>query len=592
MLSGRQEVVLAVLRILALAAVASLSAACTSDTGDHDASACTPDPERWEREIAPLVATHCGTCHGEEPSFGASVGLTDYERLTEGGHGERLSDRMAARLAAGSMPPVGMPRPPDDHAQAIADWASCGEVTVPPGAGLKSSAPIFLAPDEPPPGLAHVDLTAPEWEVGPDVLDLYQCFVFDAPVDSPRFIRRFEMIVDESRVLHHLVFLRDTELNAPDEPFVCHGMPEGSDYLHAWAPGQGAVEFPEGGLRVEPGERFVMQIHYNNGAGVSGVRDSSGVRLYLAPPGGTEYGMLAVGPLSFVIPPRSEAEADSECTLSDRTSVIAGMPHMHEIGSACHQHVLRASGVREPLIELSGWSFETQVFYSTPVTFEPGDRLYTRCTWDNPFDHEVESGVRTSDEMCFNFMFVTPPPARRYCDERPGEAPDDVVHTPGECAPAGAVTDNALVTGRFRAGELPDLAGGALADGRYELSDVEFWTPAAETPLGTLDVLSSFVLGRGQLLVSGDHLTLDVDNAIYLKSTTGIEVTRDSDTSVAGALAGPASPAAFTFDCPAGDAGRTTNVNYEVSGDTITVGFRLSESGVMINPRYTFRLAE
>src|SRR5690606_26029422 len=100
------------------------------------------------------------------------------------------------------------------------------------------------------------------------------------------------------------------------------------------------------------------------------------------------------------------------------------------------------------------------------------------------------------------------------------------------------VTDNALVMGRFRVGELPDLAGGALADGRYELVDVELWTPSAETPLGTLDVLSSFVLGRGQLLVSGDHVTMDVDGVTYLKSTTGIEVTRDSDTSMSGNLTG------------------------------------------------------
>ena len=577
-------------RLAPLASVAAILvlAACTSET--DDAPECAPDPERWESEIAPLVATHCGTCHADEPDFGAPFALTDYHAITEGAEGERIVDRMVVQLVAGSMPPVGMPRPPDDDAQAIADWASCGEATVPPATGLSSSAPVFLAPDEAPAGLETVDLTAPEWEVGPDVLDLYQCFVFDAPVDEARFIRRFEMIIDESRVLHHVVFLRDTELNAPEEPFVCYGMPEGSDYLYAWAPGQGAVEFPEGGLRVEPGERFVMQIHYNNGAGVEDVRDSSGVRLYLAPPEGTEYGMLAVGPLDFVIPARSVAEADSECTFSEQTTVIAGMPHMHEIGSEFHQHVLRESGLRQPFIDLTGWSFETQLFYSTPVTFEPGDKLYTKCTWDNPFDHEVESGVRTSDEMCFNFMYVTPPPAGRYCDERPGDAPDDVEYVPGECAPTGAVTDNALVTGRFRVGALPDLAGGTLADGRYELIDTEFWTPEAETPLGTLDVLSSFVLGRGQLIVEGGHVVMDVDGVVYLKSTGGLEVTRESDTSISGDLAGTTSPGSFTFDCPADDAGSVTDVDFEVAGDRITIGFRLSDSGVEINPRYTFEL--
>ena len=150
--------------------------------------------------------------------------------------------------------------------------------------------------------------------------------------------------------------------------------------------------------------------------------------------------------------------------------ILSGAPHMHEIGSEFEQRVHRADGTIEPFISLTGWSFETQLFYDTQVELQPGDSMYTRCTWDNPTDRTVRSGPYTGDEMCFNFAYVTPPPEARYCDEMVGGAPDDVSYSQGECAPMDLPTETTLAVGRIESGDVPVLTGGTAAPGLYALT--------------------------------------------------------------------------------------------------------------------------
>ncbi len=44
-----------------------------------------------------------------------------------------------------------------------------------------------------------------------------------------------------------------------------------------------------------------------------------------------------------------------------------------------------------------------------PLCLEPGDQIRGTCLWDNPYDHPVIFGPGTADEMCFSFLYVTPP---------------------------------------------------------------------------------------------------------------------------------------------------------------------------------------
>jgi len=542
--------------------------ACSDGPAPPD---CVPDADRWEAEIAPLVESYCGTCHGEEPDFGAPFSLLDYDAITEGTEGLRHVDQMVRQLAEGTMPPVGMPRPPDEVTGALLSWASCGTHTAPPAAGLVSSAPPALAP-ETPPELPTVELRAPNFAVSVADIDRYQCFTFEAPVDEPRFIRRFEMIIDQSEVLHHLVFLRDTDRTAPSDNYECKrsgGMPPGSEYLYAWAPGQGAFQFPEGGLRMEPGERFIMQIHYNNAPGLEGLTDRSGVRLYLAPPEGPEYGMFSPGPLGFSVPPRDTRSVLSQCTIDTPARVLAGMPHMHEIGSEFHQEVRRGEEVI-PFIDLTGWVFETQLFYSTPMELRPGDRLITECVYENPTAETVFSGTDTSDEMCFNFMYVSPPPPTRFCDETYGGRVTDVSYAPGACAPADAPEELSLAVGHFTLGLPEPLTGGTLVDGRYEVEELELFVEDPRTPFGDLDLEDSLVLMRGSLWVGDGRATWDAAVHLGVK-VAGVALDDDTHLSQEGPYTIDGTTLTLSAECGGEGALALSSVEYEARGDRLMV---------------------
>ena len=478
---------------------------------------CLPSRAVWEETVAPMVETSCGQCHGATPDFGAPNSLIDYDAMVAGEEGSRLVDRIVARMSDATMPPASYPRPSHVAQDTIIAWASCGAAHPDYSVGLEATAPVFLAPEEPPADAEEVELRTGGFPVGPDVLDLYQCFVFDAPVgDADKFIRRMEVLVDESRVLHHVVFMRGPADEVPQDKFRCRGLPD-FDYLYGWAPGAGPLQFPDGGLRLTPDERLVIQIHYNNGAGLEGIEDNSGVKVYLSEPEGTEYGMMSPGPFQFRIPAGSVTEVDGVCEFNQEYRVLAGMPHMHETGKEFHQTITRADGTEESFISLTGWSFELQLYYDTPVTLRPGDKLNTTCVYENMTDRDVTFGTGTGDEMCYNFMYVTPPPDIRFCDGESGR--QDFDYTPGQCLGEPVSASPPPIKGEVEVLDaLPEMTNGALEGDGWVLDRFDLLiTPENSLLLDFVDLDASTLLGKGQLRRDGDQLHVDVAAFVSLR---------------------------------------------------------------------------
>ena len=548
---------------------------------------CVPSEAQWDRVVKDLVFDGCASCHGDTPDFGAPYGLMDYDELLVGDPGLRPVDRMAARLQDLSMPPPSRTQPPHGSVDTIAEWASCGTVHPDHSSLLVASAEAMGAPAEPPADAVSFELLALDFPIGPEVLDLYQCFVFEPPIDEPRFARRFDMVIDESRVLHHLVLYRDTNKSSPDGNHRCGAVGADYDFLYAWAPGQDSFQFPEGGLRIKPGDRFVVQVHYNNGAAIEGVRDNSGVRIWHSAPEGTEYGMLAPGPLSFQIPPGERIEIVGDCELSEKLTVLGGMPHMHGIGAGFRQEILRVDGTTEPFIELEGWSFESQLIFHTPAVFEPGDRLRTTCIFDNPSDVAVLAGPRSSDEMCFNFMYVTPPPKHRFCDSQVAEEQGPLAYVLGECADEDAITNPPAVQGRYKEEAPPGLAGGTLEDGRYLLQEYTLYLATFDLGFGKLDSEASAIEARGQLFVQGGEIAFDMTSLVVVAMESGTSYPRETKTSISGSFAAAPqeSSVVVTPDCGPED---PVTFEFEVDGDRVTLQSELSPSGVTLHPRMTF----
>lgn len=151
---------------------------------------------------------------------------------------------------------------------------------------------------------------------------------------------------------------------------------------------------------------MIIQIHYNNGAGLEDVFDSSGVRLFHGPVEGTPWRMISPGSNGGVVPEGESAFCGTN-NIPLRLRVLAGMPHMHELGAELHSIIRRADGTEELLINLTGWNFEAQDIYRYDKVLEPGDQLHTWCGYRNNTGAPAEFGLGIKDEMCFNFMYVS-----------------------------------------------------------------------------------------------------------------------------------------------------------------------------------------
>lgn len=547
--------------------------------------ACMPDEDAYNAGIATLVATHCGTCHGATPAFGTPYSLASYADWTATFAAESVAQRAVLRMSAGEMPPPYASPAPLSDVEALVAWASCDpDATLPDITPLEVSAPVLQAAAEPPAGATAIDFLAPEWAVEPDIRNLYQCFTFTTENEADLFARRLEFVLDEAAVIHHIVLLRDVENDAPDDPHLCYGMPRGSQYVYAWAPGGGAVDFPDGGLRVRPGERFVLQIHYHNGAGVSDVFDASGVRIWVTPPEGREYGMAALGPLGFSIP-GGEHDVVGNCPVSQPTEIYASFPHMHTAGLEFEQTIVREDGTEELLISLSGWSFELQRFYATAATLQAGDRIVTRCRFRNDGTQPILSGEDTENEMCFNFAYMTPPPADRYCDV--ADEGGEVEYTASPCLGDNAIAEPQTVYVPAQLGTPPEATGGTIADGRYELVEGRLWLSSGTIIGQEVDFDRSHLLVRGQAHFENGRAELNWVSSLfaYFENGTSIDNARMFEFAGPVTIDTEAATGTVAIDCP-GES--ETTFRYTVEGDNFVFFGGSTEAGTQFNVRYVF----
>ena len=263
--------------------------------------------------------------------------------------------------------------------------------------------------------------------------------------------------------------------------------------------------------------------------------------------------MIAIGPTDFAIRPRMRQTTTSRCTVREESRLFVGMPHMHLLGTAFHQSIERAeSSTREGIIDLAGWSFETQLFYDLETALHPGDVITTRCTFENTTSDTVTSGEDTNDEMCFDFAYVTPPPTDRYCDEGDDDNPTDVAYLPSACLPTGTAHDVPLVRGAWVEAPAPPAlpAIGAVPDGRYVLESSVGYVSGVTTPIGNIDTEATYTLARGQLVVREGVLTYDVWQDSVVKSESGIRFGGPAHYDFAMQFDASASPLRAPLTCP------------------------------------------
>jgi hypothetical protein len=253
-----------------------------------------------------------------------------------------------------------------------------------------------------------------KWAMPQNEPDLYVCYGIDINLAQKRHVTAVAPRIDNSQIVHHML-LYQTDSQVSSTPSPCSvGGGQGWRLLSVWAPGGGALELPpEAGLPIDGATNYVVQIHYSNLTKLAGETDSSGFSLCtteeLRP---NEADILAFGTMKFSIPPAGKLDVTCDFNIPaglQATKIIGGMPHMHLLGKEIST-VVKPGGSGAPIDigTRTPWDFNNQYWDKLDVTVKGGDKVTTRCYWENPTSQSVGFGEDTSDEMCYSFALYYP----------------------------------------------------------------------------------------------------------------------------------------------------------------------------------------
>ena len=251
--------------------------------------------------------------------------------------------------------------------------------------------------------------------------DFYICFNFKSPFAANELATGFMPIVDDTRVIHHWILYASTQ-NLTDgsttSNCVLPTVSSSDTMIAGWAPGgQPTILDPDVGLSMQY-PYFQLQVHYNNQR-YADAADASGVGICsTTDPRPNVAGIVTLGNMFFSIPAGAKNyPVTSNCSnlaADGKTpmNVIITTPHMHLLGTGFQTQLTHNGTNMGNLsdVPLGTWNFEDQRHYVQMPRRQvlPGDVLTTTCYYNNPTSNAVGFGVKTTDEMCFDFVAVYP----------------------------------------------------------------------------------------------------------------------------------------------------------------------------------------
>jgi tetratricopeptide (TPR) repeat protein len=442
------------LRSALIAAVALQPLVACSGRDADRAGARVPT---YYRDVQPLLAERCGSCHSE--SGVAPFSVFDYAEVSR--HASRI-----ARLTGGRSMPPWLPAPgyadylndptlTGDEIELIARWVDAG------------------TPEGRRPFLSSSRNVPREWELGePDLVlkmsegyvlqpsstDEYRVFVVPVPISSTKYVRAvdFHPLVElptpldsaasegtsPSMPVHHVVVMIDPtrssrRLDAADpspgyegaSPMSGAHPPDG--FFVGWTPGKRPSALPEGlAWRIDPGTDLVILTHLQPTSQAVEVNASIGLYFADHPPSRLPSSIL-LSSISIDIPPDdSSYVVEDSYRLPVDVDVLSVYPHAHFLAKEMELFARLPDGGRRWLLRIEDWDFDWQNAYRLreAMHLPAGSVLQMRYTYDNssenpqnPHDPPVRTtfGQRSTDEMAeLTLQVLTTDPADREELER------------------------------------------------------------------------------------------------------------------------------------------------------------------------------
>jgi hypothetical protein len=368
----------------------------------------------WSKDVQPLVSAHCAGCHTQGGIAPFPLETYAEAKVQLGGIAAAVQGRtMPPWMPSNDCMPIKDSRRLSDLQVAIfTAWAQAGG---PEGDPVVATPPVSAQQQ----GLEWVDETltaATPYMPDASLTDDYRCFILPRTDTADRDIIGLDVEPDHRAMVHHVIaYALDPSVAQaaddadPGEGWTCFaGAGNGAQMLGGWVPGTSAATFPAGtGIPLPASKVVVIQVHYNL-TSFAPVPDLTRLKLQFSKaPVPNPAAWTAIANFGFDIPPNAMGYTSSTSeTLWGGGHVWGVFPHMHTLG-----HRITVTKAGACMIDVPNWDFHWQqgFFFDLPQgdTYAIGQNLSLSCTWDNPTNHDVRWGEKTSDEMCLAFFFVT-----------------------------------------------------------------------------------------------------------------------------------------------------------------------------------------
>lgn len=365
-----------------------------------------PEALTYTRDIAPILAENCVTCH-TKGGLGP-FSMSSYRKVNG------WSDMIAEVILTKQMPPwhadpqvgkfsndCGL-SPEDTHK--LITWISEGSVK---GEGLDP--------------LLDFKQVIPEWHLGkPDqVIELpvqkvaaegvfdYRYVTIDNPFDRDVWLTACEIRPGNIRVLHHAIVTSHPE-NLEDPKKIRRS----EQWITGYAPGTQGQEYPEkSSVYLKKGHKLRFQLHYT----ASGKEETDQTKLGFhisEKPTVKIFRTAVVINNKFQIPPGSMEYGISHTLPIKKNAILYAInPHMHFRGKFMNFEAEFPDGKRKALLSVPNYNFNWQRTYllEEPMKLPAGTKIHIRNAWDNsalnPHNPDpkklVKWGEQSFDEMFF-----------------------------------------------------------------------------------------------------------------------------------------------------------------------------------------------
>jgi len=423
-----------VLFVPALLGLAGLLHGAAGSPRVQGGTAGTSSTVTFSKDVAPIVFAKCVTCH--RPSGSAPFSLLTYDEV------KGRAVQIAAAIERRIMPPwppepghgefVGNRRLSDDQIATIKRWVDGGAVEGDPS--LLPARPSWSG----------------RWQLGePDLIlqtgmytlratgdDMYRNFVLPIPGNETRYVRAWEFLPGNTRVVHHATMQFDTagssrELDALDpdpgyEGLIAHSVASPDGFFLDWGPGHSPYVAPDGmAWALRPGTDLVMMLHLRPSGRVETLQGTLGLYLSKEPPTRTPT-LVRLTRQNLDIPPGEvRYPVIDSVTLPVDVDVYTVQPHAHYLARDVKGFANLPDGTQRGLIYIRDWNFDWQGVYryAQPVRLPAGTTIRMEYVYDNSAANprnphsppqRVTYGQRTTDEMAeLWFQVVARTPADR-----------------------------------------------------------------------------------------------------------------------------------------------------------------------------------